>query len=180
MQVVLSRGPQPINVPSLTGEDVGVAAARLHRSHLGDRVRLVAAPGTAPGTVTGQSPVAGHQLHPNDTVTLLVAETPSWKDVTSFSGSGSGQSIPFHIRGTQWRLVYSMSYQGTCDFVFFCNGPNAQVVGVGSANSTQLSFDLSSGTSETRVFKTGAGTYQVAIKPGWDSAQWSIQVQDYY
>lgn len=180
VQVVLSRGPQPINVPSLTGEDASLAAVRLHGSHLNDRVTLVPAPGTAPGTVTGQSPAAGHQLHPNDTVTLLVAETPSWKDVTSFSGSGGGQSVPFHIRGTQWRLVYSLSYQGTCDFVFFCNGPSAQVVGVGAANSTELSFDLSSGTSETRVFKTGAGSYQVAIQPGWDSARWSIQVQDYY
>ena len=71
-----------------------------------------------------------------------------------------------------------MSYDGTCDFVFVCNGPSAQVIGVGT-NSTDQSFDLSDGDSQTRVFKTGAGQYQVAIKPGWDAARWSITVEDW-
>jgi hypothetical protein len=177
IQVVLSRGPRPIAVPSLKGENTSAAQARLNHSGLNTRVSYVAAPGVAPGIVTGESPAAGHQLHPHATVTLLVAETPTWKSVTSFSGSGGGQSVPFRIRGTQWRIVYTMSYQGTCDFVFFCNGPNAQVLGAGSTNT---SFGLSDGGAQTRVFKTGPGDYQIAVKPGWDSARWSIQVQDYY
>ena len=53
-----------------------------------------------------------------------------WREVTSFSADGGGHSVPFQIKGTQWRLVYSMSYEGTCDFVFFCNGPSAQVLGL--------------------------------------------------
>jgi hypothetical protein len=108
---------------------------------------------------------------------LLVAEVPSWRDVTSFSGSDAGQSVPFKIRGTQWRIVYTMSYQGTCNFVLFCNGPSAQVLGGGSTNT---SFDLSDGGAQTRVLKTGAGVYQIAVKAGWDSARWSITVQDWY
>jgi eukaryotic-like serine/threonine-protein kinase len=177
VQVVLSRGPRPIDVPSLTGEASGAAASRLHQSGLNARVSYVPAPGTAPGTVTGQSPGVGHQLHPGATVNLLVAETPSWRSVTSFSGSGGGQSSPFHIRGTQWRIVYSMSYQGTCDFVFWCNGPSAQVIGSGSTNN---SFDLNSGSGQSRVFKTGPGVYQLAITPGWDNARWSIAVEDWF
>jgi len=180
IEVVLSRGPRPIEVPRLIGESSGAAAATLNGIHLSARVSYVPAPGTAPGTVTGQSTAAGGHLQPHSTVTLLVAETPSWKNVTSFSGSGGGQSVPFHIRGTQWRLVYTMSYQGTCDFVLFCNGPSARVLGVGASNSTDLSFDLNDGNGQTRVFKTGPGAYQVAINSGWDSARWSIQVQDYY
>ena len=86
--------------------------------------------------------------------------------------------MAFQIRGSQWRIVYHMCYDGTCDFVFVCNGPSAQVIGVGT-NSTDQSFDLNDGDSQTRVFKTGAGQYQVAIKPGWDAARWSITVEDW-
>jgi hypothetical protein len=85
--------------------------------------------------------------------------------------------VPFRIRGTQWRLVYTMSYQGTCEFIFFCEGPSAQVMGTGSTN---VSFDLNNGGQQTRVFKTGPGVYQIAVKPGLDSAQWSIEVEDWY
>ncbi|HTX10333.1 MAG TPA: protein kinase [Solirubrobacteraceae bacterium] len=174
VQVVFSRGPRPINVPSLTGDASGTAAARLHQINLNDRVSYVPAPGTAPGIVTGQTPSAGRQLHPGQTVGLLVAETPSWRSVTTFSGN---QSVPFQIRGTQWRIVYTMSYQGTCDFIFFCEGPSAQVIGAGSTN---MSFGLNDGGQQTRVFKTGPGEYQIAIKPGLDSAQWSIEVEDWF
>jgi PASTA domain len=174
IQVVLSRGARPINVPSLTGDSSGAASGQLKRIGLNAGVSYVPAPGTAPGVVTGQSPGAGRQLHPGQTVSLLVAETPSWRSVTSFSGN---QSVPFKIRGTQWRIVYTMSYQGTCDFIFFCEGPSAQVVGAGSTN---VSFSLSDGGQQTRVFKTGPGEYQVVIKPGLDSAQWSIEVEDWF
>ena len=48
IQVVLSRGPRPINVPSLTGDSSGAAAGQLHRIRLNARVSYVPAPGTAP------------------------------------------------------------------------------------------------------------------------------------
>jgi hypothetical protein len=51
------------------------------------------------------------------------------------------------------------------------------VIGSGSTNT---SFGLNSGTDENRVFKSGPGVYQIAIKPGWDSAQWSITVEDWF
>jgi eukaryotic-like serine/threonine-protein kinase len=178
LQVVLSKGPPPVAVPKLTGEASGVAVATLHRIDLKARLESVPAPGTAPGVVTAQSTPVGHHLAVRSTVTLSVAETPSWRYVTSFSGSASGRSIQFTIRGPQWRVVYHMSYDGTCDFVLFCNGPAAQVIRVGNGSSNQ-SFDLNDGASQTRVFTTGAGQYQVAIKPGWDSARWSITVQDW-
>jgi eukaryotic-like serine/threonine-protein kinase len=178
IQVALSKGPRPVEVPSLRGSSASAAVARLHRISLGAKLTYVAAPGTAPGIVTGQSPAAGAHRPPHSTVNLSVAETPTWRYVTSFAGEGSGHSVAFKIRGSQWRIVYRMSYDGTCDFVVFCNGPSAQVIGVGTS-STDQSFDLNDGDSETRVFKTGAGQYQIAIKPGWDAARWSITVEDW-
>ncbi len=179
IQVVLSKGPPPVAVPKLVGESSSAAVVKLHRIDLKAEVRSVPAPGTAPGIVTGQSAAAGHHLSVHSTVMLSVAETPTWKTVISFSGSGSAHSLPFHIRGSQWRVVYRMSYDGTCDFVLFCNGPSAQVLGVGN-NSTDLSFGLNDGDTQTRMFQTGAGAYQIVIKPGWDSARWSITVEDWY
>jgi hypothetical protein len=180
IEVVMSRGPRPVTVPPVVGESASAAVLRLRGLGLNVRSTSVPAPGTGPGIVTGQSARAGAQVRPRSTVTLLVAETPRWQPLTAFSGSGPSESGPFHVRGPQWRIVYTMTYQGTCDFVFFCNGPSARVVGVGSTNSTDTSFDLSDGGTQTRVFKTGPGAYQIAITPGWDSARWSVQVEDWY
>jgi serine/threonine protein kinase len=177
IQVVMSKGPRPIDVPAFKGQTAVLASAHLRRIGLDARVSYIAAPGVAPGIVTSQSVRPGAQLRPHSTVTLLAAETPSWRDVTSFSGFDAGQSVPFKIIGTQWRVVYTMSYQGTCDFVFFCNGPSAQVLG---GRTTNTSFDLSDGGTQTRVLKTAPGVYQIAIKPGWDSARWTVEVQDWY
>ncbi len=179
IQVALSKGPRPVSVPSVEGESSGAAVARLHRTPLNAKLAYVPAPGTAPGIVTGQTPAAGRHLRPHSTVTLSVAETPSWRTVTSLSGEKSAHSVAFKIRGSQWRMVYSMSYDGTCDFVFFCYGPSAQVIGLGTSTTDQA-FDLSSGSGETRVFKTGPGEYQVAVKSDLDAARWSITVEDWY
>ena len=69
-----------------------------------------------------------------------------------------------------------MSYDGTCNFVLFCNGPSAQVVGPGVGGS----FDLGEADAQSRVFKAGPGIYQITISAGWDSARWSIIVEDWY
>jgi eukaryotic-like serine/threonine-protein kinase len=177
--VAISKGPRPIKVPALTGRSSTSATSTLHKDNLKAAVTTVPAPGTTPGVVVRQDPTAGHQLKPRDTVALFVAEVPSWHAVTSFSAHGGGaQSVPFRIQGSQWRVLYTMSYNGTCDFVFFCNGPSAQVLGLG-ASTTNQSFDLSSGSGKTKVFKTGSGLYQIDINPGWDDARWSIEVQDW-
>jgi eukaryotic-like serine/threonine-protein kinase len=179
IKLALSKGPRPVEIPSVKGLSSGAAVGRLHRASLRAKLVYVAAPGTTPGMVTGESPRAGEHRPPHSTITLSVAETPTWRYVTAFSGEGAGRSSAFKIRGSQWRIVYRMSYDGTCDFVLFCNGPSAQVVGVGTS-STEKSFDLSDGDNQTEVFKTGAGQYQVAITPGWDAARWSITVEDWF
>jgi eukaryotic-like serine/threonine-protein kinase len=179
IQVALSKGPRPVSVPSVKGESSSAAVARLHRTPLNARLAYVPAPGTAPGIVTGQSPAAGRHLRPHSTVTLSVAETPSWRTVTSFSGVKSAHSVAFRIRGSQWRMVYSMAYDGTCDFVFFCYGPSAQVIGLGNSTTDQ-SFDMNAGSDQTRGFATGPGEYQIAVKSDLDAARWSITVEDWY
>ena len=175
VDVVLSRGPRPIPVPSLTGKSRGDATKSLDAAHLNVSVVPVPAPGSRPGVVTRQQPGAGHTLHQHQTVTLFVAEAPRWRTVTSFSGEGGGQSSTFKIQGQQWRVVYQMTYDGTCDFVLFCDGPSGQVVGHHSD-----SFGMSDGSEKTKVFDGGPGVYQIQIQPGLDNARWSFTVEDWY
>ena len=176
INVSISKGPAPVTVPSLTKQTASSATAALRHRDLKSDVSTVPAPGVTPGVVVRQSPTAGHQLKPGSVVQLFAAERPSWRSVTSFTSGadGGGHSVPFQIRGSQWRIVYNMSYDGTCNFVFFCNGPSAQVVG-----PSNQSFNLSSGAGETRVFKTRPGIYQINITAGWDSAGWSVEVEDW-
>jgi serine/threonine-protein kinase len=175
VDVVLSKGPRPIPVPSVTGKSQDDASKSLHAIRLGTLIRSVPSPGTQPGVVTRQSPSAGHDLHQHQTVTLYVAENPRWQSVTSFSGQGGGQSSTFKIQGSQWRVVYNMAYDGTCDFVLFCDGPSGRVVG-----SSNESFGMSDGTGQTKVFKTGPGLYQIQIQAGLDNTRWSFTVEDWY
>jgi eukaryotic-like serine/threonine-protein kinase len=177
--VTLSSGPPPVEVPQLVGEQTASAQTILSRAGLDAHVASVPAPGVTPGVVVAQSPPASKSLARGAVVDLSVAETPRWRSVTSFSGSDAGQSVPFRIRGSRWRVVYNMGYPNGCSFIFFCSGPNAQVTNVNSgANLNQ--FSLNQGSDQTQVFNTGPGVYQVAVTPGSDSASWSIEVDDDY
>ena len=137
------------------------------------------APEVQPGIVTGQSPAAGHYVRPGGKVVVTVAETPSWRPLTSLTGTDGGHSVPFRVRGTQWRVVYRMSYVGTCTFIFFCRGPGAQIIR--SSNGSAVDeFGLNDGESQSVLERSGPGVYEVRITPGSDTARWSIEVQDYY
>jgi eukaryotic-like serine/threonine-protein kinase len=179
IRVVLSAGPAPVILPQVVGG--GATAATTALQHLGLRTELtqVPAPGVTPGLVTHQSPAAGSDLARHATVILSVAETPRWRPLTSFAGKSDGRSVPFRIRGTQWRVVYGMGYDGLCTFIFICSGPSAQVVDLNHP-SDAAKFDLNKGSDQTHVFKAGAGLYQISIQPGSDTAHWSMEVEDYY
>lgn len=179
VRVVLSAGPPPVEVPQLVGERLSDAQAILSAEALDARVSQVPAPGVSAGLVVDQSPAAATPLSPHSTVRLSVAEQPRWRPLTSFAGGGAGQSVPFRIRGSRWRLVYSMAYDGTCAFIFFCSGPSARVINANSG-ATIDQFDLGSGSGQDQVFNSGPGVYQVAVTPGSDNAHWSVQVQDDY
>jgi hypothetical protein len=84
--------------------------------------------------------------------------------------------VPFRIRGTHWRIVYGMSYVGTCTFIFICSGPSAKVTG----GSTSNQFDLNDGQNQNQNYRSGAGVYQITVSPGDDNARWSMKVEDYY
>jgi hypothetical protein len=179
VHVILSAGPPPVKVPELAGEQIATAQADLARIGLTARPTRIVAPGVPAGTVTSQVPAPGAKLTPSHSVALNVAEVPRWQPVTSLAGSGQTTAAQFHIRGTRWRIVYTMGYQGTCTFIFWCSGPGADVVRAASGSSVS-SFGLSDGGRQVRDFDTGPGDYRLRISPGSDTARWSAWVEDYY
>jgi serine/threonine-protein kinase len=179
VSLVVSAGPRPVRVPQLAGEQVSEAEAQLAQIGLRARTTMIAAPGVPAGDVTSQSPAPGSKLAPPHSVRLNVAETPQWQPLTAFSGSAQSTSTLVHIRGAQWRIVYSMGFQGTCTLIFWCSGPQAEVDNV-STGTTVSSFGLNDGGRQTKVFQTGPGEYRVAVNPGSDTAGWQVQVQDYF
>jgi len=133
----------------------------------------------AAGTVTAQLPRGGAKRVPGTTVALSVAEVPELRPLTSFWGEGGGHSVPFRIYGTRWELFTAMSYQGTCTFVFICDGPTARITNV-KTGQTVAQFGLSEGTNKARTIDAGAGVYEITVSPGNDDAKWSVKVEDYY
>src|SRR6202012_2018549 len=137
-------------------------------------LRAVPSPGTSPGTVVGQTPAGGYRPK-GATVTLNVAEVPSWHTVTTFDGPSSGL---VHIQGEHWRVVYKMGFEGTCTWILFCSGPTARVTD--ASGRYVAGFGLQNGSNQVQTFSAGPGGYTVAVTPGGDHAAWSVQVQDPY
>jgi hypothetical protein len=177
--VVLSAGPPPVKIPSVVGEQASAAENAIAGAGLRYHTILVAAPGTAAGNVTRQSPAAGATVPRGTTIDLSVTEAPHWRALTSFSGTGGGRSVAFSILGRRWRVSYRMSYEGTCTLLLVCLGPSAQAHDERSGESFG-SFELSEGGPHTHAFERGPGTYRVEVSGGHDQARWSMTVEDYY
>ena len=178
VHVVLSAGPAPVRLPPLTGSDTTAATAALAGLGLHARVTEVPAPGTAAGTVTAQSPAAGREVPAHSTVVLNVAQAPRWRTVTSFAGSNAGGSPQFRIQGAQWRVVYHMSYVGTCTLILFCSGPSGHVRDLDTGQTS--AFNINDGSDQSQTFASGPGRYRIEVHAGGDNSRWSFQIQDYY
>jgi hypothetical protein len=176
---VLSEGPPPVAVPRIVGFSSGDARSSLGQLGLHATIHDVPAPGISAGTVTAQTPSAGVKLRTGATVSLSVAETPRWRTTYTFTDRIGRASAPFRIRGTRWRIVYRMSYDGVCTFIFFCSGPTARVTSADGATALGT-FSLNAGSDQLHTFDSGPGLYQITIAPGDDSAHWSAQIEDYY
>jgi hypothetical protein len=176
IQIVVSLGPAPVTVPPVTRGTRADAVRSLTSLRFRPTVHLVPAPGTPPGTVVGQSPAGGLAAPVGSRVGLTVAETPTWRSLTTFRGASSGA---FHITGERWRIVYDMGFRGTCTWIFWCSGPTARVTNA-ATGQTVARFGLGDGSGRTRTLATGPGRYEIAVTPGGDQSAWSIRIADDY
>jgi hypothetical protein len=162
-------------VPNVIGVSAAAAEARLKRSHLRAHTVTVPWPGHAAGTVRSQSS-ASRRIARGSTVTLDVAEVPTWKTVGRFA---SASSPVFLIQGSRFRLVYAADNEKSCTLWIFCSRTTATVTDTASGSELD-SFDLSDGNGESQMFATGPGSYQIKVNPASGDARWSFAVQDWY
>jgi eukaryotic-like serine/threonine-protein kinase len=179
VEVVLSSGPPPVPVPGVVGKAASTAETTIAEAGLRYSLTRVPSPGSMPGTVVRQSPSAPANASRGSTIALSIAETPEWRTLTSFAGADDGKSVPFRILGDRWRVVYDMSFDGTCLLLVICDGPSAEASSL-SGGGNGGSFDLGEGEDQTHVFTSGPGIYRLQVSGGRDSARWSMHVQDYY
>jgi beta-lactam-binding protein with PASTA domain len=92
--VVVSSGPQQVDVPEVTGETQAEAKAALTAAGLKlGTVTAQAAPGAqAAGTVLSQSPTAGTSLQTGQAVSLVVAQAPKEVAVPEVVGQSETQA----------------------------------------------------------------------------------------
>jgi serine/threonine-protein kinase len=179
VEVTMSSGPPPVRVPNVVGKAASSAEAAVADAGLRYSLSRVAAPGSMPGTVVRQSPATPASAPRGSTIGLFLAETPEWRTLTSFAGTDDGKSVPFRVLGERWRVVYDMSFKGTCLLILVCEGPSAQARAL-SGGSSAGSFELGEGEEQSHVFTSGPGVYEMKLSGGRDSARWSMSVQDYY
>jgi serine/threonine protein kinase len=164
-----------IEVPNVTGLSTATAEARLTRSHMHAHVVTIPWPGHAAGTVRSQTPVA-RRVKRGSTVTLDVAEVPTWKTIGQFSSTTSPVYV---IQGSRFRIVYSVQNEKSCTLWVFCSRTSATLTDAASGAPLDQ-FDLSDGVNESQVFTTGRGSYQISVAPSSGDARWSFAVQDWY
>jgi eukaryotic-like serine/threonine-protein kinase len=169
------HGTALTTVPTVTGISANAAESKLRKAHLHVRTVSVPWPDHAPGIVRSQSSVAGRVAR-GSTVTLDVAEVPSWKTVGRFS---SATSPVFLIQGSRFRLVYNAQNEKSCTLWVFCSRTSVKVTDA-ATRATIDSFDLSDGTGSSQMLDTGPGSYQVTVDPASGGARWSFAVQDWY
>jgi eukaryotic-like serine/threonine-protein kinase len=175
--ILLTRAGARTSVPQLRGLPRAGVEARARRLHVRPAFSTSHS-ATAAGLAIAQDPAPGRRVSSGATVHVVLSSGPRWRALTTFSGSDDGQSVPFRILGSKWRVTYSMSYEGSCTLLVVCFGPSAEVDNLGGGANFG-SFELGEGDSETHTFDSGPGLYRVVISAGHDSARWSMTVEDY-
>jgi len=84
--LVVSRGPEQVQVPDVTGQSLDAARAALERIGLETTVQRQESADADPGTVLRQDPAAGAEVDAGTTVTLTVAEEVEEVEVPSVVG----------------------------------------------------------------------------------------------
>jgi serine/threonine-protein kinase len=167
------------SVPELRGLPREGVEARARRLHVRPAFSSSHSP-KAVGIAIAQHPSSGTRVAAGATVHVVLSSGPQWRALTTFSGVDDGESVPFRILGSKWRVTYRMAYVGSCTLLVVCFGPSAEVENL-KTDSSFGDFELGEGESEseTHTFDGAPGLYRLVVSGGHDSARWSMTVEDY-
>lgn len=176
VDITASTGAPPVVLPDLSDTDEHTAQERLAELGLLSTVEYEASP-DPPGTVLRQSPSARASVPPGGTVELTVAASDQWRTVTEFNTSSEASSEIFRIRGSQWRITYTLTFD-RCRFGG-CFPPDLEIDAASLAGGYRA-YTLKEGTHTTAV-PLGPGRYSVSVMDYGDTDfQVSVTVEDYW
>ena len=123
VDLVISKGPQPVPVPGVLGRTKADAEASLEAAEFPDTTTDVFDDNTPIGSVVAQTPAPGQLLAPGQTVTLQISKGPDVVVVPDVRGDSSGTAdatlraaglVPDHsvVPGGTDSLVVSQSDRG--------------------------------------------------------------------
>jgi serine/threonine-protein kinase len=92
VQLVVSKGPRPVDVPDVTGKSYGDAASVLSAVHLKPREQQVYSDTVPDGKVISTTPAAGTTAHEGQTVIVNVSKGPHLVQVPDVVGESLDQA----------------------------------------------------------------------------------------
>jgi eukaryotic-like serine/threonine-protein kinase len=93
VSLVVSTGPEQIEVPDVTGKSYDEASTQLEAAGFKVTRKDQESADEDPGTVLSQSPKSGEQASKGSAITLTVAKEPSEVDVPDVTGEDQGDAI---------------------------------------------------------------------------------------
>jgi serine/threonine-protein kinase len=94
VRLYVSKGPAPVDIPSVAGRSEADATARLTGVGLKVRVEQRYDNSTPDGQAIGTNPRAGRRAHAGDTVTLIMSKGPRLYPVPNVVGMSLSEAIP--------------------------------------------------------------------------------------
>jgi len=171
--VNVSTGPPPVSVPDVSGDSSAYAARQLSVAGLTSSTTSTSSSKPA-GTVLSQSPDAGDEVAPGTSVQLTVAAPKAWHTVDTFTADGESSSDIFRIRGSRWRLTYTLTFSH-CDFS--CYPPSIYIHN--KAGTDFRNFSLKDGTHTTSVPMPPGHYYVEVTSVSQDDFTVDVKVEDY-
>lgn len=102
---------------------------------------------------------------------VVSSSTATWHEIVNFTGVGVKNTDSFAIRGSKFKLVYTVVPDNAYSIFTFFVYPEGE-------NIYEEYVSLDSGTDETISF-AGPGSYYLTVNAG-NVRSWKISVYDYY
>lgn len=131
--LVISKGPQDMKVPDVTGESQESATAALEAMGLKVTVKEKASEDVDKGNVVSTSPAAGSSVKNGDTVTIYISTGADKVMISNYVGLSADQAErELTDQGFEVKIQYSVSGSGKEGTVLSMNPAGGQKVKVGS------------------------------------------------
>ncbi|GAB2875828.1 Stk1 family PASTA domain-containing Ser/Thr kinase [Streptomyces mayteni] len=167
--LVMSSGPEPVEVPDVVGDPFQEALAELQDS--GFRVAQESQEdGSAePGTVLTQDPAAGEEAEPGETVTLVVADAPESESEPEPDPDGSENQATVAVPGVVGQefnaAAQALRNTGFEPVLFEEENPSIPA-GTVIRQSPEAGAQVAPGSSVEIVYAVGPGQGQNPDQPG--------------